>query len=167
MSPILFLLAIDWIQRNTTSDKKSGIQWTMFNQLEDLDFADDIAIVSTTSEHLQEKTNILTNYAKQTGLNVNARKTKVMSINTRNTTPITINDLPVDSVDDFTYLGSIISKDNGTGKDIKARLSKARATFARLHTIWKSNQYGLRTKLRIYNSNVNLSYCMVRKLGVL
>ncbi|CAG2258064.1 unnamed protein product [Mytilus edulis] len=60
----------------------------------------------------------------QTGLNVNAKKTKVMSINTRNTTPITINDLPVDSVDDFTYLGSIISKDNGTGKDIKARLSK-------------------------------------------
>ena len=94
------------------------------------------------------------NYAKQTGLNVNAKKTKVMSINTRNTKPITINDLQVDSVEDFTYLESNISKDNGTGKDIKARISKACATFARLHTIWKSNQYSLRTKLRIYNSNV-------------
>ncbi|XP_071161039.1 uncharacterized protein [Mytilus edulis] len=126
----------------------------MFNQLEDLDFVYEIAILSKTSEHLQEKTNILNNYAKQTGLKVNTKKTNVMSINTRNKTPTTINDLPVDSVEDFTYLGSIISKDNGTGKDIKARLSKVRATFARLHTIWKSNQYSLRTKLRIYNSNI-------------
>ncbi|XP_063426959.1 uncharacterized protein LOC134710519 [Mytilus trossulus] len=125
MSPILFLLAIDWIQRNTRKEVSSG-PCLSYNQLEDLNFADDIAILSTTSEHLQEKSNILNNYAKQTGLNVNAKKTKVISINTRNTTPITINDLPVDSVEDFTYLGSIISKDNGTGKDIKARLSKAR-----------------------------------------
>ncbi|XP_071133150.1 uncharacterized protein [Mytilus edulis] len=153
MSLILFLLAIDWIQRNTKSDKKRGIQWTMFNQLEDLD----IAILPITSEHLKEKTNILqcTNTCvKQTGLNANAKRTKVMSVNTRNTTLITINDQPVDSVEDFTYLGGIISKDNGTGKDIKARLSKARATFAGLHIIWKSNQYSLRTKLRIYNNNV-------------
>ncbi|CAG2240052.1 MIB [Mytilus edulis] len=60
----------------------------------------------------------------------------------------------MDNVEDFTYLGGIISKDNGTGKDTKTRLSKARATFARLHTILKSNHYSLRTKLRIYNSNV-------------
>ncbi|CAG2240090.1 unnamed protein product [Mytilus edulis] len=67
-----------------------------------------------------------------------------------------MNDLPVDNVEDFTYLGGIISKDYGIGKDTKTRLSKARATFARLreNTILKSNHYSLRTKLRIYNSNV-------------
>ena len=91
-------------------DKKRGIEWTTFYQLEDLDFADDIAILSTTtSKHLQEKTNILINYAKKIGLNVNAKKTKVISINTWSTTPITINLLPVDSVEYFTYFGSIIT----------------------------------------------------------
>lgn len=43
----------------------------MLNQLEDFNFADEIAILSTTSKHLQEKTNTLNIEAKQTGLNVN------------------------------------------------------------------------------------------------
>ena len=43
MSPILFLMAIDWVMRKTTADKPRGIQWTLFSQLEDLDFADDLA----------------------------------------------------------------------------------------------------------------------------
>jgi hypothetical protein len=43
MSRILFLVVIDWIQRQATSDKRRGIQWTMFSHLENLDFADDLA----------------------------------------------------------------------------------------------------------------------------
>jgi hypothetical protein len=35
--------------------------------------------------------------------------------------PITINN---DPLEDFTYLGSVLSKDNGAVKDTKARLSK-------------------------------------------
>ena len=54
----------------------------------------------------------------------------------------------------ITYLGSLISKDNGGQKDIKARLGKARCAFAKLQNIWKSNQYTTKTKIRLYNSNV-------------
>jgi hypothetical protein len=54
-------VVIDWIQRNTTSVKK-GIQWTMFKQLEDLDF----------------------------GLNINASKTKIMVVNEKISEPITV-----------------------------------------------------------------------------
>ncbi|KAJ8356898.1 hypothetical protein SKAU_G00196920 [Synaphobranchus kaupii] len=56
ISPILLLIAIDWSMRKTTSDKPRGIQWTLFTQLEDLDYADDLAILSTNHTHLQEKT---------------------------------------------------------------------------------------------------------------
>ena len=42
LSPFLFLLAIDWIMKSTT-DNRGGIQWTLVKQLEDLDFADDMA----------------------------------------------------------------------------------------------------------------------------
>ena len=153
MSPILFLVVIDWVQRQTTSDKKRGIQWTMFNHLEDLDFADDLAELSSNKIHLQEKTNKLQEYAKQTGLNINIKKTKIMTINAT-PEPITIDNEILEEVEDFTYLGSVLSKDNGAAKDIKARLSKARAAFAILQPIWKSNKYSLRTKIHLYNSSV-------------
>ena len=39
-------------------------------------------------------------------------------------------------------------------KDIKARLRKTRCAFAKLQTIWKSKQYTMKTKLRIYYSIV-------------
>ena len=77
-----------------------------------------------------------------------------MTVNTTLPQPITINHNPVETVDDFTYLGSIISADNGTKKDISTRLSKARSAFARLKPIWKSKVYSKKTKIHIYNSNV-------------
>ena len=45
LSPTLFLLVIDWITRQTFN-KPRGIQWTMTRRLEDLDFADDLALLS-------------------------------------------------------------------------------------------------------------------------
>ena len=44
-----------------------------------------------------------------------------MSINTTLTDPITINNNVIETVEDFTYLGSIKSADNGTQKDITSR----------------------------------------------
>lgn len=77
-----------------------------------------------------------------------------MCINTTNPTPITINGVPLEFVEDFTYLGSLISKDNGAKKDIHARLSKACGAFARLQPICRSRQYHLRMKVQLYNSCV-------------
>ena len=77
-----------------------------------------------------------------------------MHINATNTYPISLDGADLESVDDFTYLGSLISNDNGAKKDIKARLNKARGAFCKLQAIWKSKQYRLKTKIKIYNSNV-------------
>ena len=46
LSPFLFLLVIDWIMKTTTTGRKNGIQWTLWTQLDDLDFADDLATLS-------------------------------------------------------------------------------------------------------------------------
>ena len=75
LSPILFLVIIDWTMKTTTSDKPRGIPWNLFSHLEDLDFADDLAILSTNRSNLQEKTDRLRTYAKQTDLNINTAKT--------------------------------------------------------------------------------------------
>ena len=94
----------------------------MFCHLEDLDFSDDLAILSTNRSNLQEKTTRLETYAKQTGLHINTAKTQVMYVNATPTAPITANGDLLEFVDEFTYLGSFISKDNGAQKDIKSRL---------------------------------------------
>ena len=39
-----FLLAIDWVMSRTTEGRRAGIRWKFTSILEDLDFADDIAL---------------------------------------------------------------------------------------------------------------------------
>ena len=55
LSPFLFLLAPDWIMKKTTKYRRNGIQWTPWRQLEDLDFADDLALLSHSHQQMQEK----------------------------------------------------------------------------------------------------------------
>ena len=55
MSSMLFNIAIDWVLCRTMEDQQRGIRWTPFTILEDLDFADDLALLSHTRQHIQEK----------------------------------------------------------------------------------------------------------------
>ena len=80
VSPILFLIAIDWVMKKTT-DSKRGITWSIFTTLEDLDFADDIALLSFRHSDMQEKTERLSHFASQLGLQLNANKTEEMRFN--------------------------------------------------------------------------------------
>ena len=154
LSPILFLVVIDWVMRQTTSDSPRGIQWTLTSFLEDLDFADDLALLAVRFADMQEKTSRLNEHSKPVGLSFNVPKTKLMSINTNPPSSLMIDGKPIGEVDDFVYLGSLVSKDSGTQKDIRSRIGKARSAFLKLNEIWKSSIYSIRTKVRLYNSNV-------------
>ena len=155
ISPILFNSTLDYIMRQTTQNAHHGIQWTMFSQLEDLDYADDITLLSTNAIHLQQKTNALNENAKKAGLHINMKKTKVIHLNLTEPHPqLMIDGEELDTVDDFTYLGRNNSAENSVQKDISARINKARNSYCSLRNIWKSNIYSLKTKLRLFNSNV-------------
>ncbi len=154
ISSILFLVTIDWITTNTTADRSQGIQWTLFSQLEDLDFADDLALLSTNQYDMQVKTDRLNNFFIQVGLSINTSKTQVMCVNSIPTAPILVNEEPLEFVEDFTYPGSLLSNDSGASNDIKTRLGKTQGAFSQLWPIWRSKQYSLKTKMVLYNSNV-------------
>ncbi|VDO50534.1 unnamed protein product [Schistosoma margrebowiei] len=71
LSPFLVLPVIDWIMKISTSEGKHGIQWTSRMQLDDLDFADDLALLSQTQQQMQEKTNSVAAAASAAvGLNI-------------------------------------------------------------------------------------------------
>jgi len=62
---------------NNNGTAKS-IQWTLLRRLEDLDFADDVSLLSHTMGHMQAKTERLCNIARTAGLEINVIKTKNM-----------------------------------------------------------------------------------------
>ena len=57
LSPFMFLVAIDWIMKTTTKNRRNGIQWTLWSQLNDLDFADDLALLSHSHEQIDAREN--------------------------------------------------------------------------------------------------------------
>ncbi|KAL3866275.1 hypothetical protein ACJMK2_043583 [Sinanodonta woodiana] len=73
----------------TTNWRRNGIQWTLWSQLEDLDFADDLALLSHSQQQMQEKTNILAATSAQVGLNIHKDKTKILKINYTSKNPVT------------------------------------------------------------------------------
>ena len=154
MSTFLFNLVVDWIMHRTTEDQVRGIRWTPFSYLEDLDYADDIALLSHTHTHIQEKTQRLNTFAKQVGLNISSKKTEIMALNATNTRPVQIDNEELHYTDRFTYLGSIISRDGGTDLDIQSRLNKARNSLDMMNKVWRSSTYSTRTKLNLYHSCV-------------
>ena len=56
MSALLFLLVVDLAMRNTWQEGNTGIRRKFNTKLEDLDFADDMALLSSTRQHIQTKT---------------------------------------------------------------------------------------------------------------
>lgn len=56
MSGLLFLLVVDWVMGKTLQESNTRIRWKFITKLESLDFADDIALLSSTKQHIQKKT---------------------------------------------------------------------------------------------------------------
>ncbi|XP_062615396.1 uncharacterized protein LOC134277126 [Saccostrea cucullata] len=122
--------------------------------LEDLDFADDIALLSQRYKDIQSKTDDLVKYGRQIGLKINVNKTKLMKINTKIGKEVTANNNRIEEVDNFIYLGSKITANGDSTMDVENRISKVRAIFAKLRNIWKSSIIRSKTKIRIFKTNV-------------
>ena len=70
------ILAVDWIMRQATDNRRNGIQWTLFTQLHDLDFADYFALLSQNHQQMQKKLREVEQKAAETGLHISTQKTK-------------------------------------------------------------------------------------------
>ncbi|PFX22102.1 putative uncharacterized transposon-derived protein F52C9.6 [Stylophora pistillata] len=154
ISLTMFFLVVDWIMKQTTSDKKSSIQWTFTKELEDLDFTDDISLLSHRHQDAQEKLSCLAEEAEKTGLNINIKKAEVMRINNKKQDPITLHNKDLNEVEKFVYLGSVVNKDGRNRQDIKNRINKARHEFNTLCPIWNSSALSLHNKIRTFHTNI-------------
>ncbi|VDP74413.1 unnamed protein product [Schistosoma mattheei] len=146
----------------STSEGKDGTQWTAQNQLDDLDSADDLALLSRTHEQMQIKIASVAAVSASVGINMHKEKTKVLKFKTENSNPTTVDGESLEDVDSLTYLGSIIDEQGGSDADVKAETGKARIAFLQLKNIWNSKQLSTNIKVRIFNTNVNTVSSTVR-----
>ena len=111
MLGFLFLIIMDWVMRRTVKSGENRIRWRLTSMLDDLDFADDVALLSSTKQHIQNKTTRMNNEARRVGLKINKEKTKVMSINAKSQEKITVDGQDISEVETFNYLGATICQE--------------------------------------------------------
>ncbi|XP_076447155.1 uncharacterized protein LOC143284330 [Babylonia areolata] len=153
LSPFLFPLVIDWIMKITTTGSNNCIQWTLWTQLDVLDFADDLALLSHNHSEIQDRTTKLETTSCGVELKISSKKTNLMKINTSANKPVTEGGEQIYEVDSFSYLSSPVDKKGGPDKDVPSRVGKARAAFINLEKIWSSKEIATPTKIHIFNSN--------------
>lgn len=140
--------------KKAIKDGNTGIRWKMSSFLEDLDFADDLALISSKRVHIQTKVNNSGQYGTITSLTISTVKTKLMRWNSPTIEMVQVDGKELEEVLKFVYLGGTLTQKGGSEEDIRSRLGKARAAFSKLRNIWKSSQLKLNTKLKIFKSNV-------------
>jgi len=146
LAPYLFAIVIDYCMRKAVNVDDEQLGVTLEHRrsrrvgpknITDVDFADDIALLSESIRSATELLHRVELAAANIGLFINVGKTKVMTLNMEDQA----GDLQsrtgeaIENVEDFVYLGSWI---DGTERDIKVRKAKAWAALHRLKNIWKS-----------------------------
>ena len=114
----------------------------------------DVALPSSTKQHIQNKTIRMNKEARRVGLKIDKENTKVMRIKAKSQEKKSVDGQDTSEVETFNYLGATICKEGGGMKDIKNRPSKARGLFVRLKKIWNAKSISTRTKLRLYKTLV-------------
>ena len=87
--------------------------------------------------------------SEKVGLKLNIQKTKIMASG-----PITSWQIDGETVADFTFLGSKITADGDYSHEVKRRLLLGRKVMTNLHSIFKSRDIILPTKVHLVKAMV-------------
>ena len=150
LSPQLFNILLELVLRLAIQDEQIGakVQGQYINNLR---FADDIVLLAETKEDLQFLVTRVNTFSKKFGLTINISKTEVQVINREKVQlDILIDGKPLKQVEDFIYLGGVISETPSNENDIKRRIGLAMGSMQKLNPIWKSKDIKNSTKLELY-----------------
>ena len=121
--------------------------------IRDMLFADDAAVVAHTQEELQSLMDCFSQACKDFGLSISLQKTTVLGQETEAPPIITIDDCELDTVCQFTYLGSTITDNLSLDAEVDKGVGKAASTLARLTArVWTIPKLSVKTKMAVYNA---------------
>ena len=124
--------------------------------MRELLFADDSTLVAHSAEEMQKIVDAFSNASKKIGLKINIKKNEVLyQPNSTRTRDILADGNKLNSVMEFTYLGSTISSDGCIDDEIQRRMPKTSASFGRLRQrLWNNHHVSMRVKGKIYRAIV-------------
>ena len=146
LAPFLFVIVLDYAMRKATAGKEEELGFTITPRksrrhpkevLADLDFADDIGLLSNEMRQAQQLLLNVEVECKKVGLGLNGPKTKFLAYNVEVQQPLhTIDGTQLEQKDDFKYLGSWA---DSSEKDIDIRKALAWKAINDMSKVWKSN----------------------------
>ena len=133
IAPFLFVILVEYLLAKATSDIDSGIVTHPRRSrrypaivLNDLDFADDIALLESTTSQVQTQLSRTAAAAKDLGLIISTSTTEYMSKNCNHRPALQVYGDTINHVSDSRYLGSQMAS---SACDLKRRKSLSRCAF--------------------------------------
>ena len=128
--------------------------------LQHLEYADDMALISDSMDLLEELMQAMEVSCSEMGLTISSTKSKILALRPTDRPSQLPRDVllrpsvePVSVVQEFEYLGSIISADCSLDKEVSSWISKASRNFNSLcRVLWYQRQIKTRTEIRLFKS---------------
>ena len=170
LAPFLFIIVMDYVSNQSANDygylthkgkprhnereprkNSAATKATKDRKLNDLTFADDVALLENTALGAQQQLDAYKTNAERVGLRLNIKKTEQMQLNRApgEVAKLQVDDQEITVVDDFKYLGAQIGS---TEKDVKSRIALAWLAFARLKPILKAARPTVKFKMRLFKA---------------
>ena len=147
LAPFLFVIILDHALRKAINGREQDLGFTLTPRrsrrhpavvLTDLDYADDISLLSNDMVQAQELLSKVESECAKVGLRLNAKKTEVITYNIQTDHPplTTTEGTALKGVNDFKYLGSWV---NSTEQDLKVRKALAWRALNGMASVWNTN----------------------------
>ena len=144
LSPFLFITVMDEVSKTARRE-----------DLWELLFADDLAIIAKSERELQERVSAWQACLERHGLRVNAGKTEVLVCSKDGEAEVTVKDVrntALKQVKTFKYLGSVIQEKGGCQEEVKARVKAAWLKWRETKGVVCDRRIPRRVKIKIYKT---------------
>ena len=129
-------------------EAQAGIKIARRN-INNLRYAEDTTLMAESEEKLKSLLIKVKEESEKVGLKLRIQKTKIMASG-----PITTWQIDGETVSDFIFLGSKITADGDCNHEIKRHLLFGRKVMTNLHSIFKSRNISLPTKVHLVKAMV-------------
>jgi hypothetical protein len=148
LSPYLFNLYSEYIRRRVGLEDEKGIRIGGRN-INNLRYADDTTILAERKRDLAKILKKLKAESEKAGMRLNLKKTKMMT--TGNLNKFKLDGTEIETIDSYTFLGTIITRDGSMSKEINR---SGRLTMIKLEKIMKDRDVMATTKSKIVETMI-------------
>jgi hypothetical protein len=150
LSPLLFNIFLELIMAMALDGTEEGA--VIGGQtINDLRFADDIALLAKQANGLQESLTKVVQVSREMGMSLNVLKTETKFLGRGNIKfQLEADGHQLEQAESFVYLGGTISTNGESEKDVDRRIGLARGILQVLGKVWSSKEIGKATKVQMY-----------------